>query len=74
MAHVDPRIGDDRDRIERFLLLNKTKVDAPELARSLVDFLDRGKAQKAKTELTDGLSMEQRSRGWITVSPWVDLC
>ena len=46
--------------IERFLLLNKTKVDAPELARSLVDFLDRGQAQIAKSKLTDGLSMEQR--------------
>ena len=46
--------------IERFLLLNKTKVDAPELARSLVDFLDQGQAQNAKTKLTNGLSMEQR--------------
>lgn len=46
--------------IERFLLLSKTKVDAPELARSLVDYLDRGQALTAKNKLTEGLSMEQR--------------
>nr|ADI18901.1 biopolymer transport proteins [uncultured delta proteobacterium HF0010_08B07] len=46
--------------IERLLLLSKTKVDAPDIARKLVDFLDRGQAAQAKQSLTDGLSMEQR--------------
>ena len=46
--------------IERILLLSKTKVDAPAIARKLVDFLDRGQAAQAKQSLTDGLSMEQR--------------
>ena len=31
-----------------------------DIARKLVDFLDRGQAAQAKQSLTDGLSMEQR--------------
>lgn len=46
--------------IERFLLLNKTRVNASEIARELVDLLDRGHAAQAQKKLTDGLSMEQR--------------
>ena len=46
--------------IERFLLLNKTKVNAPEMARALVDFLDKRQPLKAKKSLAEGLSMEQR--------------
>ena len=46
--------------IERILLLNKTKVDAPDMARQLVDFLDKNQPQQAKNSLTDGLAMEQR--------------
>lgn len=46
--------------IERLLLLNKTKVDAPNIARQLLDFLDKNQPQQAKKELTGGLAMEQR--------------
>lgn len=46
--------------VERFLLLSKTRVNAPDIARELVDFLDRGRASEAKIKLTDGLAMEQR--------------
>ena len=46
--------------IERLLLLNKTKVDAPNIARQLLDFLDKNQPQRAKKELTGGLAMEQR--------------
>ena len=46
--------------IERFLLLNKTRVNASEIARELVDLLDQGQASIAQKNLADGLSMEQR--------------
>ena len=34
--------------IERFLLLNKTRVNASEIARELVDLLDQGQASIAQ--------------------------
>ena len=46
--------------IERLFLLNKTKVDAPAIARQLLEFLDKNQPQHAKKILTDGLAMEQR--------------
>lgn len=46
--------------IERLILLNKTKVNAPDMARQLVNFLDNNQPQQAKKSLTDGLAMEQR--------------
>lgn len=46
--------------IERFLLLSKTRVHAPEIARELVEFLDQGRAKLAQAKLADGVSMEQR--------------
>jgi len=46
--------------IERFILLNKTKVNAPEMARALVEFLDKQQPLQAKQSLAEGLSMEQR--------------
>lgn len=46
--------------IERFLLLTKTKVDATQIARDLVDHLDRDRAALAQVKVADGNSMEQR--------------
>ena len=46
--------------IERFLLLSKTKVNAAQIARELVDHLDRGHAALAQMKIADGSSMEQR--------------
>jgi biopolymer transport protein ExbB len=46
--------------VERLLLLSKTRVNAPDIARELVDLLDQGRASEARVKLTDGLSMEQR--------------
>lgn len=46
--------------IERFLLLSKTKVRAPEIARELVELLDQRRARLAHEKLTDGIAMEQR--------------
>jgi biopolymer transport protein ExbB len=46
--------------VERLLLLSKSRVNAPDIARELVDLLDQGRASEARVKLTDGLSMEQR--------------
>lgn len=46
--------------VERFLLFSKTKVDAPAIARELVELLNLNQASEAKARLTNGIAMEQR--------------
>ena len=46
--------------IERLMLFVKTKVDAPSIARELVELLTQGQAKQAQQRLMQGPSMEQR--------------
>ena len=46
--------------IERFILFIRTRVDAPQIARELVEFLNEGRVNEAQIRLTQGVSMEQR--------------
>jgi biopolymer transport protein ExbB len=46
--------------IERTYLFGRTRVDAPRIARSLVDCLQAGKLDSAKALVARGLAMEER--------------